>query len=355
MRPLRLAARPETRTDLLQVAKTVVAVVVAWVVASEVLALEQAFLAPWAALLTVHATVYRSVWSGAQSVLAAALGIALSYVAVEALGYRFVAAPALGLSVLAGLLLARVILEKDVGVAVATTALFVVTSGYAAQEAVLAQRFLDTLVGVLVGLAVNVLLVPPLDDQVAERALDDVSGEMGRLLVTMAGDLRTDMHRDVSQGWIEATRELDERLDRAQAHLSFARESRWANPLRGRSPRAGDPDAAAEVLYRLEDAIAQTRTIARVVHESVLSAQEWDEEFRRRWTDLLRQVGARVSDPDLDAEDARPGIDRLVTDLSDDGLPGRHWPLYGALLTALGNVAAIADDVASRPVGQATG
>lgn len=347
--------RPETRTDLVQIAKTVLAVVVAWVVAAHVLGLEQAFLAPWTALLTVHATVYRSVSRGGQALVAAALGIVVSYLAVLALGYDLVAAPALAVSVLVGLVLARLFLERDEGIAVATTALFVITSGYAAQEGLLAQRFLDTLIGVLVGLVVNVVVVPPLDDRVAERALDDVSGRMGRLLVTMAGDLRADMHRDVSRGWLEATRELDERLDRAQAHLSFARETRWANPLRGRSPRAGDPDSAAEVLYRLEDAIAQTRAIARVVHESVLSAQEWDEEFRRRWTDLLRQVGARVSDPDLDAEDARPGIDRLVGDLSDDGLPSRHWPLYGALLTALGNVAAIADDVASRPVGQASG
>ena len=78
--------------------------------------------------------------------------------------------------------------------------------------------------------------------------------------------------------------------------------------------------------------------------------EEWDERFRLRWTDLLRQVGSRVADPGLDVEDARPELERLVADLSDEGLPRRHWPLYGALLTALGNVASIVDDVASGPV-----
>lgn len=341
---------PEGRTDLLQVAKSVLATGLAWFLAVRVLGLEHAFLAPWVALLTVHATVYRTIWRGAQTVAAAGLGLLVSYAAVTLLGYQLVAAPALLVAVLVGLLLARVFLERDEGVAVATTAIFVITAGYAAQEALLAQRFLDTLVGVATGLVVNVLIAPPLDDRIAERALRDVSGRMGRLLVTIAGDLRADLDDDVTAGWIQETRDLDERLDRAQEHLSFARESRWANPLRHRSPRTSDTDAAAEVLLRLEDGVAQTRAIARVVHESVVRAEEWDEEFRLRWTDLLRQVGARVADPDLDAEDARPGLDLLVRDLSDEGLPSRLWPLYGALLTALGNVAAIADDVAAPPV-----
>lgn len=340
---------PETRADLVQVAKSVLATGLAWVVAVRVLDLEAAFLAPWVALLTVHATVYRSVWNGAQAVLAAGLGLLVSYVAVALLGYQLVAAPALLVAVLVGLLLSRAFLARDEGVNVATTAIFVITAGYAAQEALLAQRLLDTLVGVVIGLLVNVLIAPPLDERVAERALEDVSGRMGGLLVAMAGDLRADVDQEVADGWIEATRDLDERLDRAQEHLSFARESRWANPLRHRSARTGDPEAAAEVLVRLEDGVAQTRAIARVVHESVGRGEEWDERFRLRWTDLLRQVGSRVADPGLDVEDARPQLERLVADLSDEGLPRRHWPLYGALLTALGNVAAIAEDVASGP------
>lgn len=346
---------PETRADLVQVAKTVLATGLAWVVAVWVLDLEAAFLAPWVALLTVHATVYRSVWNGAQAVLAAGLGLLVSYVAVAVLGYQLAGTPALLVAVLVGLLLARAFLDRDEGVNVATTALFVITAGYAAQEALLAQRLLDTLVGVTIGLLVNLLIAPPLDERVAERALDDVSGRMGRLLVTMASDLRADLDQEVSAGWIEATRDLDDRLDRAQEHLSFARESRWANPLRHRSARTGDPDAAAEVLVRLEDGVAQVRAIARVVQESVGRGEEWDERFRRRWTDLLRQVGSRVADPGLDAEDARPELERLVADLSDGELPRRYWPLYGALLTALGNVAAIADDVASRPVATRPG
>ena len=47
-------------TDVLQLVKTAAAAVIAWVLAVEVLSLPQSFLAPWAALLTVHATFMKS-------------------------------------------------------------------------------------------------------------------------------------------------------------------------------------------------------------------------------------------------------------------------------------------------------
>ncbi|MEE3125648.1 MAG: aromatic acid exporter family protein [Actinomycetota bacterium] len=343
------APRPDSRTDLLQILKATLATGVAWVVAAHVLELQQAFLAPWLALLTVHATVYRTVWRGSQAVLASGLGLVVSYVAVQLLGYDLVATPALVVSVLVGLLLARAFLARDEGVAVATTALFVITAGYgshqAAEEMMLSHRFLDTLVGVATGLLVNLLVAPPLDDRVVDSATSDVTRRLGQLLVRMAEDLRGDVDEGVSQEWLEATRDLDDSLDRAQQHLAFTRESRWANPLRHRSRRTADPDQAEAVIYRLEDGIAQARAVARIVHESVVAAEEWDPEFRRRWTDVLERVGQRVADPGRDTGGA-PGLDDLVRDLSVADLPDRRWPLYGALITALDNVAGIADDVA---------
>ncbi|WP_300463784.1 aromatic acid exporter family protein [uncultured Nocardioides sp.] len=343
------APRPDSRTDLLQILKATLATGVAWVVAAHVLELQQAFLAPWLALLTVHATVYRTVWRGSQAVLASGLGLVVSYVAVQLLGYDLVATPALVVSVLVGLLLARAFLARDEGVAVATTALFVITAGYgshqAAEEMMLSHRFLDTLVGVATGLLVNLLVAPPLDDRVVDSATTDVTRRLGQLLVRMADDLRGDVDEGVSQEWLEATRDLDDSLDRAQQHLAFTRESRWANPLRHRSRRTADPDHAEAVIYRLEDGIAQARAVARIVHESVVAAEEWDPEFRRRWTDVLERVGQRVADPGRDTGGA-PGLDDLVHDLSVADLPDRRWPLYGALITALDNVAGIADDVA---------
>jgi uncharacterized membrane protein YgaE (UPF0421/DUF939 family) len=337
--------RPDVQTDLLQVVKTAAATVVAWFLADRVFGLEQGFLAGWAALLTVHATVYRTFWRGAQSVVATVLGIVLSYLATLALGYG---AASLAVAVLVGLLLARTPLIKEEGIAVATTALFVITSGTGTQEQLLVDRFLDTLIGVGVGMVINVLLVPPLDDRVAERALDRAVADLGRLLERMADDLVQGLPRDAAQQWVEETRRIDAGLDLAQDQLSFTLESQWANLRRHRSWRTSDVDRETELLVRLEEGVAQARAIARVVDESVIAATTWDDEFRERWTDLLRRAGRRVADPDAEVEILRPELDELTRDLSHEDLPGRHWPVYGSLITALIHITTIVDDVASH-------
>ena len=70
---------PVKWTEVLQLLKTVVAAVVAWVLASHVFDLPQAFLAPWAALLVVHATVYRTFSRGLRQVTGAVLGVLLAW------------------------------------------------------------------------------------------------------------------------------------------------------------------------------------------------------------------------------------------------------------------------------------
>ena len=72
--------------DVLQLAKTVLAAVAAWVIAASVLDLPQPFLAPWAALLVVHATVYRTFSKGTQQVAATVVAVLLATVVGEALG-----------------------------------------------------------------------------------------------------------------------------------------------------------------------------------------------------------------------------------------------------------------------------
>ena len=69
-----------------QVVKAVCAAVAAWALAVTVFDLPQPFLAPWAALLTVHATVYRTFARGLQQVAAAVLGVLLAVAAGSAFG-----------------------------------------------------------------------------------------------------------------------------------------------------------------------------------------------------------------------------------------------------------------------------
>jgi cell shape-determining protein MreD len=88
-------------TNALQIIKTVLAAVVAWVLAVHVFDIEQAFLAPWAALLTVHATVYRTLRRGVQQVGATVLGVLVAFALGSVFGLN---ALSLGLAILVGLI-----------------------------------------------------------------------------------------------------------------------------------------------------------------------------------------------------------------------------------------------------------
>ncbi len=335
---------PETQTDLLQVAKATLATVVAWLLATEVFGLQQPFLSAWAALLTVHATVYRTFWRGVQSVAATFVGIMLSFLAVELLGYG---ALTLGLAVLVGLLAARFRPVREEGVTIATTCLFLLTQGDGTQGDLLLHRFGDTVLGVATGLLINLIVIPPLDDRSAERHLDEVNRRLGNLLGRMADELNEPDSHEHAMAWIDETREIDDLLDHAQQTLSFTRESQAWNPRKWRSAWAGDPTSGEQLLVRLEEGVAQARAIARAVNESATPPDEWDEDFRRRWTDLLGRTGRRVADPDAEVGGLRGEVDDLTRHLSHEQLPGLLWPFYGALITGLINVIDVVDDVAS--------
>src|SRR3954463_2298556 len=66
-------------SEWVQLAKTALAGALAGFGATYVLCLEQPFLAPWAAVLVVHATVYRTVSRGGQQVVATFLGVLLAW------------------------------------------------------------------------------------------------------------------------------------------------------------------------------------------------------------------------------------------------------------------------------------
>lgn len=340
--------QPATQTDLLQIVKTVVAAVAAWLLAVRVFGLAQPFLAPWAAMLTVHATVYRTVSRGVQSVLATVLGVLLSFAAAEVLG---IGAWTLAAALLAGLLLARLGVLRQEGVTIATTALFVLTTGYEHQQAMLLDRIFDTAIGVAVGVVVNLVVVPPLNDRSAQQQIDDVNRDLGALLGDMAAQMRSQWTEEHSGEWIERTRGMDSDLEHAWQVVWHAHESSWWNPRFKLSRRAQDPNLYQEVLERLEDGIAQTRSMARTIDESTRSAQEWDDRFRERWLDLVEEVGRRVADPGADLAELHGRADDLTRELSVQDLPGLLWPVYGTLISNLVNIIDIVDDVASaRPV-----
>ena len=174
---------PVVWSEASQIAKTVAAAVIAWVIARDVLGIAQPFLAPWAALLTVHATVYRSLARGAQQVGATVLGVLLAFAAGAALGVN---AASLGIVLLVGMVAGATRSLRAESTTAAATALVVLLTGYAGDSPVLFARLLDTVIGIAVGLAINLLVWPPLHDRAAARRVDRIDDRIGALLSDIA-------------------------------------------------------------------------------------------------------------------------------------------------------------------------
>lgn len=358
--------RPEFVTDLLQIVKSVVAATAAWALSVHVLGSQLPFLAPWTALLTVHATVYRSLSRGAQTTVASAIGVGLSFLIGAYLG---VSVWTFALAILVGLVGARISWIRDEGVAIATTAIFVLGSGFSEQQPLLVDRIIEVGIGVAVGLSVNLLLFPPLRDQQAARYVDSINRRMGAVLINMADEFSSSWDTDQAEAWFAETESMSRALDSAWQSVRFARESRQANP-RYHLPTPRRPESRwqrtfqrnqtvgyEDTLPRVDEGISHLRHLARTLREASYSEGTWNTRFRERWVGIVRDCGHAIADPDAEVEPIHDRLSALASTMSQDqDLPETTWPIYGSLITSMRHIVVIVDDVASaREARESTG
>ena len=296
---------PVALVDWAQAAKTVLAGVLAWVIATEVLGLEQAFLAPWAAVLVVHATVFRTVSRGGQQVVATFLGVLIGWSAATLFG---TGALGMGLMLAVSFVIGRHRWLKEEATTIATTGIVVLATYGADESHLLGSRLLDTTVGVVVGLAVNLLVWPPLRDRAAWAHAHQLPHELAGVLSEMASGLGPDLASSDVEGWVRRCRELDIDIDEAWSLVRQAQESSRLNPRRSR------PDDLEELvgsLHLLEQSVAEALSLARTRGHQ-----------RRPRERLGRLVPRRVAAAPHDHRDGagrrRPG--------AAGGRPGRAGP-----------------------------
>jgi len=340
---------PVLWTNTSQLLKTVLAAVIAWILAVHVFEVPQPFLAPWAALLTVHATVYRTLRRGVQQVGATVLGVLLAFAAGTALGVNAVS---LGVAVLLGLLAGSVRGLRAETTTAAATALVVLTTGYSDDAHGLVARLTDTGIGIAVGLLVNLLVWPPLRDRSAAHQVDAIDDRIGALLSEIAAALRGGCGPEAADGWIERTGELDSDIEKAWTVVRQARESGRLNLRRSARGRMRATEGFDGILDRLEQAVAETRSMARTIALAHVPPSRWPPAFRSSWLELLERAGAAVSDADVAAVEAvRADLDRFAAELAVEALPSRFWPVAGALLVNVRNILDALDVVAdAQPV-----
>jgi uncharacterized membrane protein YgaE (UPF0421/DUF939 family) len=170
----------------LQAAKTALAAGLSWFIAADVLGNSIPVFAPLAALLTVQVTVWESVSRGLQRVLGVVVGVLVAFGFARLAGiHAWSIALVVFVSILAGQLLR---LGQQGSVQVPVSALLVLVLG-AATSGYALDRVVDTALGAGVGIAINLVVVPPTHLDEARAKVGDFAGAMAELLCAMATEL----------------------------------------------------------------------------------------------------------------------------------------------------------------------
>ena len=119
------------------------------------------------------------------------------------------------------------------------------------------------------------------------------------------------------------------------------------NPRR-RARDVRDPQGWRDLLRRMEQAVAEVRSLARTWGAELDRGEVPDAVFLEPWTRLLGEAGRATCDADAEAlHGVRRGLDGLIDTLSARGDTTARWPVHGALIVNLRNILDAMDEVAA--------
>ncbi|RZQ60220.1 FUSC family protein [Amycolatopsis suaedae] len=255
---------------LIQSAKAAVAAVAAWLIAAELLRLPQPFLAPYAAVFLMEPTVYRSFTTAVRQVAAVAAGVLLA----AAVGTVVpVQSAAIGVAVLIGLVLGSWRRMGDSGIWIGVTALLLLSYGTTGNELLLVDRLIESALGAAIGLAVNVVILPPAYVREPARAVQRLARELSDLLTDLSRAMDADEPPEEKENWSRRARDAEARVRAAEDAIGWASESVVANPRRIALRERPAPARAQEVLASLRAAWPHIRQLCEAV-EAVLTGHE---------------------------------------------------------------------------------
>lgn len=277
-----------TADRLLLAAKTSAAAALAWYLAPLVpfAHSEYSYYAPLGVLVSMYPTVARSASSGVQAVVGLALGIALGLGSLAAVGAGLPRIAAVAAVILVGVLLAGV---RALGVGrdwVAIAALFVLLLGGADPDGYSISYLFTMAFGVVVGVVVNLVVVPPLRVRRADDRLSRLRDALGDALHRIADAL--------------AGRTFDpETADAATAHLlgtlaDVREEVELADESRRYNPRGRRLQAPRDLNRRRLDALTGTADATRELSAALARLTGGDDVETRVPADVRRSLAEAV-------------------------------------------------------------
>ncbi|MBM7171054.1 FUSC family protein [Streptomyces sp. G44] len=293
---------PERDTTV-QSLKAAGAGVLAWALAGWWWSAPMALLAPWTALFLVQSTVYRSVRSAMQQLAVVMLGTLLAAGAAVVTGNNSLVAMAIVLPIT--VLLSTYARFGTQGVYAPTAALFVLAYGTYSGVDIL-HRLFETLLGAVIGIAVNALVLPPVHGRDVWHLRKRLPQESADLLHTVADGIEEETYDPKkAQGWYDRAQRLTDLMTDLRSARRWTDESYRFNP--GRKLRRSVPHPpGADWDFTWDRITEHIRTTVRAVtetREDRPSLADLPEEAPGILAELLRAAGDVC---EFDDSDTRP-------------------------------------------------
>jgi uncharacterized membrane protein YgaE (UPF0421/DUF939 family) len=341
------AFRASRRQPWLQVAKSAIATILAWVIAGALFPAQPPVFAAIAALLVVQPSLNQSVAKAIER----SVGVVAGVVVASALALAFGQDTWVILVAIAAALMIAWLLKMTTGTSnqVAISALLVLGLG-AATPGYAVDRVLETGIGAVIGFVVNLALVPPVALAPAHRAVDALGAEIAASLERLAAALMTPQTPQQLEELMITARLMRPMVVSADAALTAAAESLTLNP-RGRRRRE-ELERWEATLRRFSPIVTQVIGMTRAVydrHDEGLAAEPAvraiAEQLSRAAHDVRRATRRAVAEP---AEPPTESLPALTAPLAIGVPASEHWILIGFLLEDLRRIhEALSDDPAA--------
>ncbi|MCY0954748.1 aromatic acid exporter family protein [Streptomyces sp. H27-S2] len=210
---------------VVQAVRSTAAAVVSYVIALRLSSEPAPLTAPLTALLVVQVTLYTTLTTGIRRVNSVVAGVLLAIGFSALVGLTWWS---LGLIILASLVVGRVVKAGEFVPEVAISAMLVLGVTRVADTAW--DRVLETLIGAAVGLAFNVLFVPPVWVGPASEAITDLATRMRTLLLHIGEESGDTVTVEKAAARLHEARRLDNDIAEVDGALRQAEDSLRLNP-----------------------------------------------------------------------------------------------------------------------------
>jgi len=328
------AVRSAKRSPLLQVVKSAVATIGAWLIAGWLVPGPLPVFAAIAALLVVQPSVNQSFAKALERSVGVIAGVVIAVLLSLLLGPQ---SWVVLLAIVVAMLVAWALrASPGTGNQVAISAMLVLALGSSSPQYAV-DRIVETLIGVAIGIIVNALVVPPVLTAPARRELGLLGSELAARLDALAAALLSAQQPAQLQELMLEARLLRPMQAAAEASVSAGEESLTLNPR-----RAARTDIAEmrQLLTMLSPIVTQVIGMTRAFfdHYDDTLADEPTvhaiaEQLQRAGHDV--RLAVQVAEVAPEASTMTSAIPALTAPLQVKPPASGHWILVGSLMEDL--------------------